>query len=142
MKLWNYIVIFTGVSILMALAGLNVAGFSDLFNIIGITISSSGLGSVEVESSLWSFIFGTTGLLITVGASTAIGIGTFVYTKDKAFLMIPIITSVFFYWISVLISIVNYVKPYPVFGLIIGVILLALSIGFIQSCVDWFLGMD
>ena len=99
MKLWNYIFLLTGLSILMALAGLSVAGFTDLFNIIGLTINSSGISDFQIQSTLWTFIFGTTGLLVAVITSGGIGIGTFIYTKDKSFLMIPLITSVFFYYL-------------------------------------------
>lgn len=142
MKLWNYIVLFTGVAIFMALAGLNVAGFTDLFNTIGLNISTTGIEDFAIESTLWSFIFGTSGLLITLGLSGAVGVGTFIYTKDKSFLMIPIITSVFFYWISVLISIINYTRDYPIFGDISAIIMIALTVGFIISCVEWFLGIE
>lgn len=142
MKLWNYIVILTGVSVIMALAGLDVAGFTDLFNSIGLTITNSGIGSFEIDSTLWAFIFGTAGLLTSIGVSGAVGIGTFIYTKDKSFLMIPLITGVFFYWISVLISIINYARDYPIFGLIASIILIPLTAGFILSSVDWFLGND
>ena len=142
MKLWNYIFLLTGLSIVMALAGLSVAGFTDLFNIIGLTISSSGISDFQIQSTLWTFIFGTTGLLVAVITSGGIGIGTFIYTKDKSFLMIPIITSVFFYWISVFISAINYSRDYPVFGVVIAIILIPLTVGFITSCVDYFLGVD
>ena len=142
MKLWNYIFLLTGLSILMALAGLSVAGFTDLFNIIGLTVSSSGISDFQIQSTLWTFIFGTTGLLVAVITSGGIGIGTFIYTKDKSFLMIPIITSVFFYWISVFISTINYSRDYPVFGIVIALVLIPLTVGFITSCVDYFLGVD
>jgi hypothetical protein len=141
-KVWNYVVIITGLSILLALAGIEVAGFTDLFSTIGLTTSADGISDFQSDSSFWNVIFGTSGLLILLGASGAIGIGTFIYTQDKSFLMIPIITGTLFYWISVMGSIVNYVKGYPVFGTIIGVIMIVLTIGFIQSCVEWFLGID
>jgi len=140
MKLWNYLFIFTGVAVFMAMAGLDVAGFSDMFDIIGLTTTDTGIGSFKIESTLWNFIFGTSGLLVAVLSSSAIGIGTFIYTKDKSFLMIPVITGVFFYWISVFISIINYTRDYPVFGIICAVIMIPLTVGFIVSCVEWFLG--
>jgi hypothetical protein len=142
MKLWNYIFLLTGLSILMALAGLSVAGFTDLFNIIGLTVSSSGISDFQIQSTLWTFIFGTTGLLVAVITSGGIGIGTFIYTKDKSFLMIPIITSVFFYWISVFVSVINYSRDYPVFGIVIALVLIPLTVGFLVSSIDYFLGVD
>lgn len=142
MKIWNYIFIFTGVAILMAIAGLNVAGFTALFNIIGVGISGVGITALTIESTLWTTIFGTGGLLISISAGSAIGIGTFIYTKDKSFLMIPIITGVLFYWISVLVSIINYTRDYPVWGLLTALIMIPLTVGFVQSSVDYFLGVD
>lgn len=142
MKLWNYLVIFTGVAVFMALAGLPVAGFTTLFDTIGLTLSDTGVKSFEIESTLWTFIFGTEGLLILLIGSGAVGIGTFLYTKDKSFLMIPIITGVFVYWISVLVSIINYTRDYPIWGVISAVIMIPLTLGFIVSCVEWFLIKD
>lgn len=127
---------------LMAIAGLDVAGFSDLFSTIGLTLSSSGVQSFAVESTLWTFIFGTAGLLVAVITSGAVGIGTFIYTKDKSFLMIPVVTGVFFYWISVIVSIVNHTKDYPIFGLVIAMMLVPHTVGFIKASVDFFLGVD
>lgn len=142
MKLWNYIFILTGIAIVMALAGVDVAGFSALFDTIGLHISTLGITNFEIESTLWSRVFGDAGLLIISITSGAIGIGTFVYTKDKAFLMIPIITGVLFYWISVLVSAINYSRDYPIFGAIIAIVLIPLTVGFIVSCVEWFMGQE
>lgn len=143
MKLWNFIFLITGLSALMALAGLEVAGFSDLFRTIGLSINStSGITDFQIKSTLWSFVFGTSGLLVSVITTGAVGIGTFIYTKDKFFLMIPVITGVLVYWISVLISIINYAKDYPIFGVLIALVLIPLTVGFIISCVDYFLGID
>lgn len=142
MKLWNYIFLFTGISVLMALAGMEVAGISDLLTIIGLTTTSTGIGTFAVENTLWNQIFGTGGLLISITAGSAIGIGTFIYTKDKSFLMIPIVTGVFFYWGSVIVSLVQQKGGYEIFGTILGIIGIALTVGFIQSCVDYFMGYD
>jgi len=142
MKLWNYIFLITGISVLMALAGIRVPGFTDLFRIMGLTVSSEGIGDVVIQSTFWNFIFGTGGLLVAAIVTGGIGVGTFIYTKDKSFLMIPVITEVLIYWISVLISIINYSKETPIFGILIALIFIPLSIGFIMSCVDYFLGVD
>ena len=142
MKLWNYITIITGLSILMALAGLDVAGFTDLFKTIGLTVNSSGIGHLAVQNTLWSKIFGTEGLLTLAGITSAVAIGTFVFNRDKAYIILPLITTVLVYWISVLISIINYLKDYPIFGVIIALILIPLTVGFIQSAVDYFMGVN
>ena len=142
MKLWNYIFLFTGISLLMALAGMNVPGVSELLKVIGVTISSTGISSFNVQNTLWNKIFGVGGLLTAIITSGAVGIGTFIYTKDKAFLMIPLITGVTFYWISVLVSLVQLKGSYEIFGTIVAIIGIVLTVGFIQSCVDYFLGLN
>ena len=90
----------------------------------------------------WNKIFGAGGLLTAIITSGAVGIGTFIYTKDKAFLMIPLITGVTFYWISVLVSLVQLKGSYEIFGTIVAIIGIVLTVGFIQSCVDYFLGLN
>ncbi len=140
MKLWNYIFLFTGISVLMALAGMKVAGISDLLRIIGVTTTNTGISAFNVQNTLWSKVFGTAGILTTIVTSGAIGIGTFIYTKDKSFLMIPLITGVTFYWISVLVSLVQQKGGYEVFGVVLAIVGVVLTVGFIQSCVDYFMG--
>jgi hypothetical protein len=142
MKLWNYIFLLTGISVLFAFAGLEVAGMSELLRMIGLTTSSSGIGTFGVENTLWNKIFGTAGLLIGVLSGGAIGIGTFIYTKDKAFLMLPLITGVTVYWGSVIVSLVQQKGSYEVFGTVLAIVGIVLSVGFIQSCVDYFMGTD
>lgn len=142
MKLWNYIFLLTGISILFALGGVQVAGISDLLEMIGWTSSGYGIGTFAVENTLWNKIFGTAGLLIGIGATSAIALGMFYTSRDKAFLMIPLITGVTVYWISVMVSIVQQMGSYEVFGNVIGIIGIVLSVGFVQSCVDYFLGVD
>ena len=142
MKLWNYIFLLTGISVLMALAGLEVAGISDLLRVVGVTTATSGISSFTVQNTLWIKLFGTKGLLeVLVGTSAASALA-FVWTKDKAFLMVPLITSVTFYWGSVLVSLVQLEGQFEIFGTVLAVIGIVLTIGFIQSCVDYFLGLN
>lgn len=144
MKLWNYIFIFTGISVVFALAGMEVAGISDLFRTIGLEISD-GISTFSIENTFWNKLFSTDGLLVAAISSGAVGIGAFLYTKDKSFLMVPLITSVTFYWGSVIASLVQQKAgggAYGVFGTVLGIVGIALTVGFIQSCVDYFLGVD
>lgn len=145
MKLWNYIFILTGISILFALAGMNVAGLSDLLKLIGVNLSGAGLSSFSIQNSFWSKVFSTNGLFDAALSSGAIGIGSFIYTKDKSFLMIPLITSVTVYWGSVLASLVQQKAGgigYGVFGVVLGMLGIALTVGFIQACIDYFMGVN
>ena len=144
MKLWNYIFILTGISVLFALAGLNVAGISELLKIIGVETSNGVFTSFSVENTLWNKIFSTTGLLAAIGISSAVTIGTFIMNRDKSYIILPVITGVFVYWISVLTSLIQQKAmdgAYGVFGNVLAIIGIALTVGFIQSCVDYFMGL-
>lgn len=145
MKLWNYIFILTGISTLLALAGLNVAGISELLEIIGVETSNGVFTSFSVENTLWNKIFSTTGLLAAIGISSAVTIGTFIMNRDKSYIILPVITGVFVYWISVLTSLIQQKAmngAYGVFGTVLAIIGIALTVGFIQSCVDYFMGLE
>lgn len=103
MKIWNYMVIFTGVAMLMEFAGIHSSGFSQLFNLIGLGVSNHTPVSFASDSSFWEKIFNSsTGILATIGGGGLIGIGGFLYTKDKAFLILPLITGTLYYWASIL----------------------------------------
>ncbi len=142
MKLWNYVFLLTGLSVVFALAGMDVAGISDLLTLIGLEVTSTGLGTFAVQNTLWNKIFGTTGLLTAITTTGAVGVGLYLYTKDKSYLILPLITGVLFYWGSVLVSLVQQKGGYEVFGIIVGIIGVVLTVGFIMSCVDYFLGTD
>ena len=142
MKLWNYMFTITGLSTILALAGLDVSGISELFKAIGLQLSSNGIQTFAVENTLWNTIFGVNGILTTIGTSGAIGIGGFIYTKDKSFLIVPLITGVSFIWASVLVSIVLQKGVYGIFGTIMSVIWIALTVGYVQACVDYFMGVN
>lgn len=142
MKVWNYTFLFLGIAVFMALGGLEVPGFSEFFDSLGLTVSGANIGDVEIDSTIWLAIFGTAGILTAVGVSSGIAIGAFVWSKDKAFLTLPIITGTIFYWLSIIVSLITYLKEYPIFGIIIGAILIPLSFGFILACVEFFMGQD
>jgi len=141
MKLWNYTFLILGISVLMTLGGFPVAGLSQLFNILGITVGST-ISATQSQSTLWNYVFGTSGILVLGIGSTAIGIGTFIYTKDKSFLMMPVVTNILFYWLSCLVSILNTAGNYGIFGTIIAVILIPFTAGYILTAIEWFLGID
>ena len=142
MKLWNYMFLLTGMSVLMAFSGMQVAGISELLKIIGVTTSSLGISAFNVQNTLWDKIFGLNGILTSIGAAGAVGIGGYLYSKDKSFLMIPLVTGVSFFWGSVIVSLVQQKGNYGVFGIVLGIVGIALTVGFIQSCVDYFLGVQ
>ena len=142
MKLWNYMFLFTGISVLFAFSGMQVAGISELLKIIGVTTSSIGISAFNVQNTLWDKIFGLDGILTSVKVAGAVGIGGYLYSKDKSFLMIPLITGVSFFWGSLIVSLVQQKGSYGVFGIVLGIVGIALTVGFIQSCVDYFLGVQ
>jgi len=142
MKLWNYIFILTGISTLMALAGMDVAGITPLLKLIGVNVGATGILQITSQNTLFDKIFGTAGILTSIGIGGAIGVGAFIYTKDKAFITLPLITGIFIMWASVLTSFIIQKGGYGVFGIVLSIIGIVLTVGFIQSLVDYFMGVQ
>lgn len=141
MKLWNMIALITGISIFLELAGFRVGGIDKLFSIAGITVGST-IATSQSNSTLWNFVFGTGGILVLAGATSAIAIGTFIFNRDKAYIAIPIVTGIFISWLSALNSIINYGGQLGIFGTIIVIPMVIISVMFVVSAVEWFLGID
>lgn len=144
MKLWNYVVIFTGLVVLLKMGGIAIAGVDNLLNLIKLTLNSTGIASFELTtSSFWDKILGTNGILTTIGTLGVIAIGTFIYSKDKSFLVLSYLTGTIYIYGSLLVAIINYGLNYESWAAsIIGLIFIPLSVGFFQSLVDYFEGVE
>lgn len=143
MKLWNYIVLTSAMAIILTLAGFNIPGFTDLFALLGIEFTNQGITAISNNSNFFNLLFSSTGgLLVALGSTTAIAIGLFYTSRDKSFLILPYITGTVYIWISVFISIGNYATQTGEYwiGVVVGGLIAFLSFGFIQSCVDYFMG--
>lgn len=142
MKLWNYLVIITGMALLMDMMGFSDTSFGVMFQAIGI-VSQNGIVSLT-QASYWSHAFNpTTGILTLAAAGgSLIAIGLAIYTKDKAYTILPLLVGVLSYWLSVMLGVMNYATNYSgVFAPLVFLILIPLNVGFIQSMFDYYYGV-
>lgn len=148
MKIWIYLVILTGLTLFLSMAGIEI-GTGALKTFIGYNDSATNhtIQSVTIsESPLGNYLFGggnLTGLLI-LGISSVIFITAAIYTKDMNYLLAPFIIYVAYNWISVLAGVINFAVANDdsfITPLII-LIFTPLTVGFIVSCVKWIRGTD
>lgn len=136
-------VIFTGVAFMMELAGLTNAGFAKLFTLLGIETGSviPQINST-INGSLWNTILGASGTLTLIGlAGGLILIGSFIFNRDKAYAILGYLTTTVAYWLSIIIGIINTGVTYGgIWAWISLALMLPLTVGFIQSIVDYFMG--
>lgn len=139
MKIWNYIVIFSVMIIILEFMGLPT-GMSPTLNQFGIVVNAEAgtVGSDLVNSTQYLFIINTL-LALSVGA---VIVGFFTKQFDTRLATLPIITTVFVIFASTGWSLIKYVgtvgEPWAV-G-IIATIFAPLGIGYILSIVDYFNG--
>ena len=147
MKVWKYVVIFTGMSMLLTLSGAQTP-LTSLFNALGIAFESgTGFTSVTLSfSAFFDFLFGTTaGILTTIAAVTAtIATGFFTRAKPENLILVPFITGALVLFVSSLNSVIQTAIAGGQ-GWITSIILLIvtpLGIGFITSMAEFFRGTD
>lgn len=146
MKLGGWVVMLTAMMIFLAFVGLGSTAMTDTLQTFGLNISSSTaqLQSMDVESSsFWSYLFGSiAGILTLLSLSAAVTIGLYVKTGDTNILILPIIITIGGYFIGTFWQVIKIVTDFNQWWMtsIIVVIFGALSIGFITSCLDYFVG--
>jgi len=147
MKIWNYIVIFLTMMMVMEFCGLHT-GISGTLEIFGISINSetSNLETGDIQNSrFYSKIFGEdTGVIITLLA-TGVGIivGLFSKSYDPSLILLPVILFVGGLFASTGLSLISYISEDEVWmRALIGTIFLPLIAGYIWSCVEFFRGVD
>jgi hypothetical protein len=138
MKVWNYVVIFTGIALLLELGGIRSSGFSDLFRLIGITINSTGITNFDLEGGgFWGAVLGSSGILLSLG--TGIVVGFFTRSSPERFIILPFMTGTLYFYGSIMVGLVSYGLNYSGWVASIGALLLVpLSIGFITALVEMF----
>lgn len=137
MKVWNYILITTGMMFLLYVMGFNIGGVNSLLNTLHLTTNQD-----ITTSPLYNFIFGSTGILILIAVS--IGVGFLTSGRPENIIIAPIISTHFVLWLGSMISIIVYANStYSGFiGTIITAILGVLSVGYLIALVEFFRGSD
>lgn len=142
MKFWNYAVIITGLSVLLLMSGITISGLQPILDLIGVTLDSTGLIDFNLSnSSFYLSIFGAAGIFASIIG--AVIIGSFTRTSPENYVVLPIITGVFYLFGASLVAIVNYsIQESSVISSIVGLLLIPLGIGFYISCIDYFRGVN
>ena len=137
MKVWNYIIIATGLTLLFEMAGIPIA--SNLLSYLGLSLTGA---SAIKSAALYLAIFGGAGILIGLGAGIAIGYIT--KSSPENFIILPILVTSVTLFIAPLIEIISY--SYGHFDNWIFYIILfimgILTTGFIFAMVEFFRGTD
>jgi len=137
MKVFNYIIILTGIILLLQMAGIPT-GAQGVFNLVGLGTSEASVSA----SPLFDAIFGSVGILI--GIITGIAIGIFTRASPENFIILPLITGSLALFVTSFVTIMNYslaIHPTWISAIIV-LILGPLTVGFILSLVEFFRGTD
>lgn len=128
-KVWNMILVLTGVTLLMKIAGIPT-GLDWLFDFLGLT-SSGFTGS---QSGLWIKI----GLLLAASVGVAVVVGFFTKASFEWMIVAPFATGTAYIFISTFVSIINYASNFDswisytmisIYGI--------LGIGFMWGLLEW-----
>ena len=146
MRLGGWVVTLSAMIMFLTLMGLPT-GLDSIMTSIGVTTNSttSEIVSVDVEqSTIWSKIFGTTGILVLI-IGTGVGsvlIGLFGKGYDVSLVYAPFLVAIAGIFVSTFWGIIIYVKGFEQLWMtsIIALIFGVLGLGFAMSCLDYFGG--
>jgi len=145
-KIWKYVVTSVGLIFLLKLAGLST-GTEAMFSVLGLVFGSSGeiLSITTSDASLFTFIFGSAGILVTIAAATgAVIAGLLTRAKPENIILLPLATTVLVLFIQASIGVMITANSLGQ-GWISGIIfffLLPYTTGFIIALAEFFRGTD
>lgn len=142
MKVWNYIMLLTGMIILFEIAGINT-GMANLLSTFG--VQGLGTGSLYFAFSTSTFfnnIFSVTGILASVGVATAV-IGAIRSSNPENYVILGFITSTLVLFVSAFVNIIAQANTYDNWVSVLVFALMApLAVGYVLALVDYFRGRD
>lgn len=140
---WNYIFILTGLALFLQICGIQIGGLSQLFTMLGITPTSSG-----VSVSNWS-PFMITVLAILAAASVAgVIIGIFSRTSPENYIIVPLVGTSLYLYVSMIYSIITFSTSSSggvlstIAGVVTVLIMTPAAISLTAAFVDYFRGGD
>lgn len=139
MKVWNYVVIATGLVLFLEFSGLPT-GAQGLLSFVGLGTDSAAVGT----SSLYSKIFDPTNGILIVGIAAGVVISFFTRSSPENYIILPLITGSLTLFVSSFYSIMNYsLGNYPswVSGLIV-LVFGPFTVGYLLALVEFFRGTD
>ena len=139
-KIFVYTSIIAAITALMTIGGISTPGG---FNILSLFGFSPGSASSIFTSASFIYIF----ITIIGGATVASVFASFFgRSVSESYVITPLITGIFIYFVLDLVSIVNYIyTAYPDMawlGNIFGLIFFVISMGFVVSLIQFWRGND
>ena len=146
MKVFNYIVITTGIMILVALAGIDIEGANVLNQKFGINpLNDPNLPSLDTSDFYFKLFAENIGLLV-IGILSGVVISWATGGKPENYIILPIISTHLIYFGIFLINAVKYFyvtsSSVPVLGYIVSALMIPLTLGYIVSLIEFFRGTD
>lgn len=145
MKVWNYIFIMVGIIILLEIFGFDTA-VDGVFNLIGLSINNGKITNVEITASSFydRFFSSGTGILTLAAIASGIIVSFFTRSKPENFVLLPLITTTLVLFVSTFYSII---KQAIAIGdqwviIILSVIFIPFTIGYILALAEFFRGTD
>lgn len=137
MKVWNYIIITTGMMLILVLAGFHIGAVDNLLNTLHLTTTNQDIGSSGLYNWIYTYVF----LAVAIGG---IVVGFFTQAKTENYIILPLIAAQLVAWLSCLVGIMSYANSnYNGFiSFIIIAILGPLTVGYLISLVEFFRGTD
>ena len=132
-KVWNMILIMTGLTLLLKFAGIPT-GLDSFFTFLGLQTANGTLAFTGDQSALWIKI----GLVLASSIGTAVVIGYFTKASFEWVIVAPFAAATGILFVSTFVSIVNYANnfetwvKYPIF-----MIFSIIGIGFLWGLLEW-----
>jgi len=143
MKLGGWVVMLVAMVLFLTLVGIPTT-LNNVLEGVGMNITATGgtptvVGDVE-SSDIWDWIFGLEGFVATFVLGSVITLGLYLYTKDKAIILVPLIASTANLFAGTFWGLIMYVKDFNQTWMTYMVLLIfgSLSVGFLWACVDYF----
>lgn len=134
---WNYIFILTGTALLLQIMGVQIGGLAQIFSLLGFIPSSSGVAFIPFPP------FEIAVLAILAAASVGgVIIGFFTRTSPENFIIVPLVGTSLYLYISMIYSVIAYSSAFSWVGVVTGLLLSPFAIALTFAFVDWFRGTD
>ncbi len=138
MKFWNYIIIFTTLTLLFWIAGIDVVGITGLLTYVGF-LNAEGIVQINSNNALRIVIF------VLLAGATAVGIAISFLTKTKSenYIILPFIITGIVLFLNIPWSITTYAFSQAQWvGYITALIMIPLGVGFLIASYEHFRGTD
>lgn len=153
MKVWNYVVISLGLILALHLTGFPT-GADRIFNIIGLSFTEEGeIANVTTSATgIFETLFSTTddgndltGILVAVLASIgAVIAGLLTRARIENLILLPLITGTLALFVMTFVTIMQYSlgTGQSWFGVIVTLLFLPITVGFVIALAEFFRGTD